>query len=220
MTTTRILHHADAITWLSQMRAPLRGASIVTSMPDVSEFPRFSLEEWKAWFTNAARLVLSCCPPDGVTIFYQTDIKKNGVWLDKSFLCQKVAAETGDELIAHKIICRSPPGVTSFGRIGYSHLLCFSKTIRPDTSNSSADVLPQAGPTTWTRGMGLEACRLACEFIKTNTTSHTILDPFCGHGTVLGVANDFGFHAIGVDRSLKCIRKAKSVKTGPLDCKI
>lgn len=189
----------------------------MTSMPDISEFPRLSLDEWKSWFTDAAKLVLSRCPADGITIFYQSDIKKNGVWVDKSYLCQKAADETGDSLIAHKIICRTPPGIASFGRVGYSHLLCFSKGIRPDLANSSADVLPQAGPSTWTRGMGLEACRMACQFIKSHTTSHTIIDPFCGHGTVLGVANDFGFHAIGVDRSMKCIRKAEVISTAALE---
>lgn len=208
MSPTRVLHHADALTWLAKLEAPLAGTSIVTSMPDISEFPNLSLEDWKAWFVKTAKLVLSSCPSDGVTIFYQSDIKRDGVWVDKSYLCQKAAEETGQELIAHKIVCRVPSGITSFGKPGYSHLLCFSKSVRPDVANSSADILPQAGVTTWTRGMGVEACRMACGFVKDNTNSDTILDPFCGHGALLCVANELGFHAIGVDRSLKCIRKA------------
>ena len=213
MIPARVLHHADALIWLSQLKEPIAGTSIVTSLPDVSEFPKRSLNEWKTWFTNTVKLVLSRCPSDGVSIFYQSDIKRDGVWVDKSYLCQKAAEQSGDELIAHKIICRAPPGIASFGRVGYSHLLCFSKSIRPKVTASLTDVLPDAGSSTWTRGMGINACRMACEFIRSHTTSHTILDPFCGHGTILAVANDFGFDGIGVDRSLKYIRRAEAINT-------
>ncbi len=211
MIPTRTLHHADALKWLSDLDAPIAGSSIITSMPDITEFPDLSLNEWKIWFTNSAKLVLSSCSPDGIAIFYQADVKKDGVWIDKSYLCQKAAEQTSNILIAHKIICRHPPGTSSYGRVGYSHLLAFSKTIRPEIANSMADVLPNAGTTTWTRGMGLEACRMACQFIKSNSNSHTIIDPFCGHGSVLRIANAFGFHTIGVDRSLKCIRRAAAL---------
>lgn len=214
---TRTLHHADALIWLSQLEAPLTGSSIVTSLPDISEFPKMSLSEWKTWFTSTVKLVFSRCPAEGMSIFYQSDIKKDGAWIDKAYLCQKAAEQSGDELIAHKIICRTPPGTAHFGRVGYSHLLCFSKKIRPRVAISSADVLPDAGPSTWKRGMGLDACRIACEFIKSHTPSHTILDPFCGHGTILAVANDFGFHAIGVDRTLKYIRKAETIQSSTLE---
>lgn len=217
MFPSRVLHHADALSWLSNLAEPIEGSSIITSMPDFSEFPHLSLNEWTTWFTDAAKLVLSRCPSKGITIFYQSDIKKDGVWIDKSYLCQKAAEQTGDSLVAHKIICRHPPGTISFGRVGYSHLVCFSKTLKLEISNSTADVLPQAGPSTWTRGMGLEACRMACHFIKAHTASHTILDPFCGHGSVLSVANALGFHAIGVDRSLKCIRKAQAISVAALE---
>ena len=48
---------------------------------------------------------------------------------------------------------------------------------------------------TWTRGMGLKACEAACQFVLKNTVTRTIVDPFCGHGTVLAVANELGIPA-------------------------
>ncbi len=208
--TERTIHHANALTWLKS-QGVLTGCSIVTSMPDISEFSKFTLDEYKTWFTDTAALVLSHCPDDGLTIFFQTDIKRDGVWIDKGYLCQKAAENTGHALVAHKIICRAAPGAVGFGRPAYSHLLCFSKDIRPDISKSFADVLPEAGEVTWTRGMGTKACLLACRMIIAHTNTRTIVDPFCGHGSVLAVANDLGLNAIGVELSLKRANKARSL---------
>jgi hypothetical protein len=209
MTPTRIIHQDDALVWLKN-QGVLTGCSLITSMPDISEFPQFTLEQWKTWFIDAASLVLSSCPDDGVTIFYQTDIKYEGAWVDKSYLCQKAAEKMGHELIAHKIICRAPPGSVTFGRPGYSHLICFSKQIRPLIKKALVDVMPKAGESSWTRGMGLEACKLACRFVTFHTASHTIVDPFCGHGAVLAVANEMGLNAIGVELSRKRAKAARS----------
>lgn len=184
----------------------------MTSLPDYSEFSHLSLNEWKEWFVNAAKLVLASCPDDGITLFFQTDIKVEGAWVDKSFLCQQAAQAMGSELIAHKIICRLPAGTATQGRPSYSHLVCFSKKIRMNLSKASPDVLPIAGETTWARGMGVKACRLACEMILQNTQTRTIVDPFCGHGTVLAVANNMGLNAIGVELSRKRVKKAQNLK--------
>lgn len=206
----RNVHHADAIQWLKDQPV-LEGCSIITSLPDISEFPKMSLNEWKNWFVNTAALVLSKCPENGVTLFYQSDIKREGAWVDKGFLCQLAAQKSGHELIAHKIICRAPAGTNTFGGPGYSHLLCFSKNLRPNISKSFPDVLPEAGEVTWTRGMGSKACELACQIVMNYTNSHTIIDPFCGHGTVLAIANDLGLNAIGVEHKLKYSKIAESL---------
>ena len=165
---------------------------------------------------RAACLVLSKCPDDGVVIFYQTDLKKVGVWVDKAFMCQKAAELSGQALIAHKIVCRGEVGNPSFGRPGYSHLLAFSKNVRPAIALSTADILPKAGQVTWTRGMGSEACKAACRFIQLHTQSHTIVDPFCGHGTVLTIANSMGLHAIGIEIGGNRVRKARALTLGAL----
>jgi hypothetical protein len=207
---TRVIHHADALVWLKE-NGTLDGCSIVTSLPDVSEFPNSTLQEWKNWFTETASLVMSKCPDNGLTIFYQTDIKKDGEWIDKGFLCQIAAEKSGQKLIAHKIVCRTQPGNVAFGKPGYSHLICFSKAVLPQIEKSLTDVLPDAGQVSWTRGMGINACRLACQMVLNFTDTKTIVDPFCGHGSVLAVANDMGLNAVGVERSLKRVKKAQSL---------
>ncbi len=188
----------DALTWLKDHPSH-PGASFITSLPDHSEIARLSLSEWQAWFIDAAALVLSSTPDDGVAIFFQTDIKVDGTWIDKGFLCQLAAKQTGHALLWHKLACKAAPGNTTYARPGYSHLLCFSKTIRAEISKSSPDVLPETGDVTWAKGMGVEACREACRFILSHTQTRTVIDPFCGHGTVLAVANSLGLDAIGVE---------------------
>lgn len=200
----------DAIAWLESQQI-LTGCSLVASMPDISEFSGYSLKEWKDWFSQTAELILSRAPDDGVTIFYQSDIKVDSLWVDKGFLCQKAAEKLGHQLVFHKIICRFAPGTITFGRPAYSHLLCFSKTLKPDLSKSSADVVPDLGEKTWERGMGLEACLLAAKFISEQTKSQTVVHPFCGEGGMLAAANAYGLNAVGIERSPKRAKKAQSL---------
>jgi hypothetical protein len=178
-------------------------------MPDISEFPGYTLNDWKAWFIKTASLVMSRCPDDGVTIFYQSDVKIDGAWVDKGYLCQKAAESLGQELLWHKIICRSPAGIATFGRPAYSHMLCFSKSLRVDIAKSTPDVLPDLGEKTWQRGMGLEACMLAAKFIADQTPTTTVINPFCGEGSMLAVANAYNLSAIGIERSPKRAAKAQ-----------
>jgi hypothetical protein len=200
----------DALTWL-ESQTILEGSSVITSMPDYSEFPKLSLEQWKLWFTSTASLILSRCPKDGVAIFYQRDRKREGTWVDKGYLLQKAAEQSGHEQLWHKIICRAPPGQPTFGSTGYSHMLCFSRGIRPELTVSTADVLPLAGSTTWTRGMGVKACVAAVKFVINHTETRIVVDPFCGHGTVLAIANELGLDAVGVERGRKRAEKARSL---------
>jgi hypothetical protein len=209
--TKRIVHHADALVWLASASVQ-ENASFITSMPDFTEFPALSLEQWSAWFTNAAAAVLSACPENGVAIFYQRDSKKAGIWIDKAYLIQKAAEAEGHGQLWHKIICRVPPGNITFGKPAYSHLLCFSKSLRPELTKSTADVLLMAGKTTWARGMGVKACEMACKFILENTETRTVVDPFCGQGAVLAIANKLGLDAIGVELSRKRAEKAQALE--------
>jgi hypothetical protein len=213
----RTIHHAEALAWLGE-QGVIAGASFVTSLPDFSEFPKLSLDEWKVWFTDAAARVLLACPPDGVIIFYQRDQKQAGTWVDKGHLVQKAAERTGHAQLWHKIVCRARPGCATFGQPGFSHLLCFSQGVRAEVGLSTPDVLPLAGEQTWTRGMGLLACEVACRFILDQTQTRTVVDPFCGHGTVLAVANDLGLDAVGVELGRKRAERAREleVKDGVL----
>ncbi|MFA6237866.1 MAG: hypothetical protein WC635_11100 [Bacteriovorax sp.] len=212
---TRIVHCEDALVWLENSPV-LEGCSLIASMPDISEFHGFSLEKWKDWFTNTAGLVLSRTPDYGVTIFYQSDIKVEGAWVDKGYLCQKAAEALGHELLWHKIVCRIRPGKTAFGRPAYSHVLCFSKKLRiKDLSQSSPDVIPEIGEKTWERGMGLEACVMIGKFVAEQTPTKTLVHPFCGQGSMIAVANAMGLSAIGIERSHKRAELARTLSVSP-----
>ncbi len=169
------------------------------------------MASWREWFVSAAALVLSRCPPEGVAIFFQTDIKKGGEWVDKGYLVSKAAEQAGARTLWHKIVCRAAPGDTTFGRPAYSHMLCFAPALSIDLARATPDVLPDAGEMTWTRGMGVKACVAACRFILGSTATRTVVDPFCGRGTALAVANGLGLDAIGVELSKKRARQAQNL---------
>jgi len=207
---TREVHCADALAWLAE-RPALTGCSVITSLPDVSELD-LSLSDWKRWFVDAAARVMRSVPADGAAIFYQTDIKKAGTWVDKGQLVHRAADDAGCALLWHKIVCRKPAGTVTFGRPAYAHLCCFSRALTVDPARASADVIADPGVSTWTRGMGTAACALACRFVLTQTPTRTVVDPFCGQGMVLAVANAMGLHAVGVELSAKRARKARALQ--------
>jgi hypothetical protein len=94
-------------------------------------------------------------------------------------------------------------------------MLCFSQTVIPDLAKSTADVIADLGEKTWVRGMGLEASLLAATFVKKQTSSTTLINPFCGEGSVLAAANHVGLHALGIERSPKRAQKARLLEVAP-----
>jgi hypothetical protein len=205
----RVVHHADALEWLPA-NAPLSGASLVTSLPDVSELPALDFPAWQRWFERAAELTMRSVPDDGVAIFFQSDIRHQGLWVDKGALCSRAAERAGMSLLFHRIVCRKPPGTTTSGRASYAHLLGFSRHPRPPRF-PRADVLPDGGRVPGRKAMGVEACFAACQFIRDETPSRQVVDPFCGWGTVLAVANALGLDAVGVDTSTRMCRRARAL---------
>ena len=201
----------DAVPWLDA-QGTLPGTSVVTSLPDVSELSPLTLETWRVWFVETARKVLRLPPPEGLSLFFQTDVKRDGAWVDKGYLVMKAAEAEGVPLLWHKIICRAPPGLTTFGRPAYAHLLCFSRGQKADPARSTPDVVPQAGAMTWARAMPLEACILACRSILEQTPTRCVVDPFCGVGTALAVANALGLDALGVEKSRKRAERAERLR--------
>ena len=77
--------------------------------------------------------------------------------------------------------------------------------------HASPDVLDDAGLMTWSKAMGVAACVLACRYLRNETQTRLVVDPFCGHGTVLAVANVMGFEGLGVDRSSRQVRAARKL---------
>jgi hypothetical protein len=211
VTAARTVHHGDAIDWL-RAQGTLHGASVVTSLPDVSELPALGLDGWRRWFEEAAGLVMASVPPEGVAIFFQSDVRRGGLWIDKGALVARAAERAAMGLLFHKIVCRRPPGTVTYGRASYSHLLGFGRTPRPAPRRATADVLPDGGFQPGTKAMGVNACLEACRFVRDETTTRTVVDPFCGFGTVLAVANALGLDATGVDLSARMCRRARNLR--------
>lgn len=202
--------HGDALEWLSQNPAA-SGTSVVTSLPDVCEVPERGFDGWRDWFGECARRIIAWLPEDGVAIFFQSDIRRGGVWIDKGYLVQRAVEEQEATLLWHKIVCRKPPGTITHGRASYSHLLCFSRPRAAPPKRPGPDVLTDAGFMPWSRATGVNACQLACRFLLEETPTRLVVDPFCGHGTVLAVANAMGFDALGVDLSVRQCRAARKL---------
>jgi hypothetical protein len=204
----RTIHRGEALEWLA--RNPARDdASVITSLPDFSELRELEFSAWQGFFVRAARAVLEWVSPAGAAIFFQTDVRRQGVWVEKSELVLGAARAAGSALLWHKIVCREPPGSRTYGRAGYSHLLCFSKDPVEKPVASGPDVLADGGFKPTEKAMGVAACRLACQFVLDATTTRVVVDPFCGHGTALAVANAMGLDAVGVERNARCCRAAR-----------
>jgi hypothetical protein len=199
------VHHGDGLAFLARGRLPADHA-VVTSLPDASELPE--LADWRGWFVDAAATVCSAVADDAVAIFYQTDVKRDGRWIDKGHLVLCGADAAGSHALWHKVVCRVPPGMVAFGRPAYAHLICTSRARRLSPGSSTADVLPELGAMSWSRAMGAAACDATARFLASIGT-RVVVDPFCGHGSMLAAANAHGLDAIGVELSRKRAAKAR-----------
>ena len=65
----------------------------------MSEVPALSLDGWKRWFEDAAYLVMQAVPDEGVSIFFQSDIRHEGLWIDKGALVARAAERAGAALL-------------------------------------------------------------------------------------------------------------------------
>lgn len=209
---TRLVHVGDGVAFLDAPLPP--GHALVTSLPDHSELPSLSFDAWRAWFVDVVAKGCRAVADDAVAVFYQTDVKHAGAWVDKAYLVQRGFEAAGTALLWHKIVCRVPAGTTTFGRPAYAHLLAGSRTLRLAAGQSSPDVLPALGEMPWARAMGSAACDAVARFLLAHTPCRTVVDPFCGHGTMLAVANAHGLAAVGVERSPKRAARARALVLG------
>ncbi|MFO0547477.1 MAG: hypothetical protein U0271_03760 [Polyangiaceae bacterium] len=209
MTQRRIIR-AEALDWLAKNPAPPK-SSVITSIPTLTEVEGMDLAAWRSWSIATARTILAWIPADGVAIFYQSDIRIGGVWVDKGYLILRAVEDAGGALLWHKIVCRKPAGTPTYGRASYSHMICAARAPRPAPKSASPDVLPDAGFMPWSKAMGAAACAHACAYLREETETVTVVDPFCGNGTALAVANQFGFDALGVDKSPRRCKAARQL---------
>ncbi|HEY1814797.1 MAG TPA: hypothetical protein VGG74_20765 [Kofleriaceae bacterium] len=204
----RVIVHGDGVAFLRE-RAPLPADhAIVTSLPDHSELPQLGVDGWRRWFIDTVALACRAVADDGVAIFYQTDVKHDGRWIDKGHLVMSGADAAASHALWHKIVCRVAPGTTTFGRPAYTHFICTSRARRLSPGASTPDVLPGLGDMSWSRAMGTAACDAAVAFAA-SVGARVIVDPFCGMGSVLAAAHARGLGAIGVELSRRRAAKAR-----------
>jgi hypothetical protein len=211
MPDRRVLQ-AEALSFLASHPAE-PGTSVVTSLPDLSETPHLDLDGWRNWFVDAVHRVVAWVPDGGVAIFYQSDIRHEGRLIDKGYLIMR-GAEPDATLLWHKIVCRKPPGTIAFGRPSYSHMICVQRgqSRRVAIRHPGPDVIADAGFMPWSRAMGVGACRVALRFLREETETRLVVDPFCGQGTVLAVANAMGFDALGIDLATRRCKIARALQ--------
>lgn len=197
----REVHQADAIPWMRE-RGRIDGACAVTSLPDVSEV-NMTLPAWRAWFLGAVELVVNAVPDESAALFFQSDIKRDGAWIDKGAMVIRAAEDAGARVMFHKIVARRPPGMLTYGRPGFTHLIAVSRAMKCPEVLPLPDIITDAGELKWIRAMGVRAAGHAVRFAKEQVGAKVVFDPFCGVGTVLAVANVLGVDALGVELSRK-----------------
>ena len=203
---------ADSLTLLPTWREI---GAIVTSLPDADEIG-MPVRDYRDWFVDAASLCLRATARNAATVFFQTDRRANGEILSKSRLLMVAAATCvpGTRLLWHKIVLRRPPGALDLYRPTYSHLIAFSQEAR--VGLATPDVIPPSAKL-YDNAIPLLAAKAAVMFALRHT--NTIVDPFCGHGTVLAVAESYGARrAIGIDIDpAQCARAQHAILQGILD---
>jgi hypothetical protein len=239
-TVDRTIICEDALEWLKNFKGYLPG-SVFTSLPDISEVPNLfggpkqNITAYKEWFTNIVTLICSKVKPSECVIFLQSDVRviadpsaheNKGIvvdWIDKSALCAEgvrrfVESPGGHPMkhMWHKVCLVRALSSKSLGRPAYSHLVCFSGT---ELQYPSMDFVPpdvfERGVMVWPKGIGLNAGLVGVNFVHNVLKSPCLIDPFCGHATVLALAEAVGIKStIGVEISIKRCRKAKV-----LDCR-
>ncbi|CAJ1433826.1 unnamed protein product [Effrenium voratum] len=173
------------------------------------------------------KLILEKLPPKGRAIFMQTDVKvtKDGShgrnakggsywqWLDKSHLALAAASQLPRaRLLWHRIIFSgklSGGGRSGFSA-GYTHYLCFTNDDWEESLDRGFPDVIRKGMATWTSGSGVHAVEQACSYLK-SCGCRVVVDPFCGEGTVLAVANALQLEALGVERHQKRARQATAL---------
>jgi hypothetical protein len=208
---TRTIVVGDGVAWLASSTLPPTHA-IVTSLPDVSELRGLSADAWSAWFVDTAALACRQVAPGAVAVFFQSDVRHDGLWVDKGALVAEGARRAQARCLFHRIVCRAPAGTALRGRPGYAHLQAFSRDLRLERAQPEPDVLPALGEMPWPRAMGTAACEAVCRFLLASTACRVVVDPFCGMGTMLAVANAYGLDAVGVERSSRRAAEARALR--------
>ena len=204
---------------------PFRGCRSMYGSPNAASSPHCQMSRKSAchYRLGAVGFWMPCAYPSTAcrmqarALFFQTDIKHEGSWTDKGALVVRAAEDAGAHVLFHKIICRRPAGTFSHGRPGYTHLIAVSRAMKCPDVLPMPDVITDAGPQLWVRAMGLRAAAHAVRFARDQVKASVVLDPFCGVGTVLAVANALGLDAIGVEKSRKRCERTRTASVRPAE---
>ncbi|EGC30060.1 hypothetical protein DICPUDRAFT_50950, partial [Dictyostelium purpureum] len=212
----RDVYCMDAVQWLNN-NAIDPNTSVITSLPDITEVSGFTLEQYKQWFTNTVQLIASKLSDNNVGIVYQTDIKYHWKhdrslieeYIDKGYLAMKGIEAAGCKVVWHKIMAASDltKMIITKNKSSFTHMICFAKQPTNIKYQDNTPDINTRGDMVWSRAMGLNACEISTSYVR-GIGSHTVLDPFCGKGSVLAVANVYGLNGIGIDLSTSKFRNS------------
>lgn len=239
MFNIREVIQADAVEWLRSSDALFPG-SVFTGIPDISDIPeikqikdtKVKTERYIEWFKSVVELILGRLADGQYCIFSQTDAKlidKHGClisWIDKSHLCSTVADLHNCTLCWHKIAvntelsdsdAKSSNASASQYRPAYTHILCYGKRITTTPYRAglflTSDVINR-GSMLWEKATGIDACILGIAFLINVVQCEEVLNLFCGHGTILAVANYFHLKAVGVEILPSRVKKSLALTCG------
>lgn len=196
---------ADAFEWLLANRDQ---GSILTSLPDASEIGLTDLNKYDDWVRRAATEIFASASEGCPVIFIQTDRRKDGRQFSKANLLINIAQEQGWFLLWHKIELTAEVGKSNLYRPTFRNMICFGRG-KMSAGQATPDVVAKS-KRLYDMAFGFEAARACLEFCK--KFSNHVLDPFCGYGTVLHVAEELGMNSVGVDIDPKCCEAAQNFK--------
>lgn len=193
---TRVVDVEDARSWLLAQRGRYvsKGRTgVVAVLPDAAEIDA-TQDEWAAWFTSTA-FACFVAAGDGPVAFVQTDRRVDGRWISKPTMIDRAAADAPvpRTLTLHTIIMRRQPGQMDLKRPTYSHLLAYGG--KP--GNRAPDIIAGGRPI-WRNGVGVEAAYAVADWMAQQDVDR-VLNPCCGHGTLLAAIEQRGVDVYGCD---------------------
>jgi len=204
-TTTRKVICGDSSTLLNNYK---NMKVIITSLPDMEEMGLNAMPEYIERLWNMVGKLQNSIDKNGIIFFYQTNRKYKGILIDKNAHITRVMLYNTFYKVFEKIVLKQQPETINNFRPTYTVLTAFSKTIK--AGRSTPDVI-YAGNMVYKNAMGENAIKVCLDFVRKNAETDTIFDPFCGRGSVLRLANFYGYNAIGIDIDPKQCEIAKNI---------
>lgn len=194
---------ADALEWLKTNKGH---NIIITSLPDMEEVG-MDIEQWKMWFKTACTSIQNSLDEKGIVFFYQTDRRFKGRIIDKKGLISESFNNAGFTNILSKVVLKQKVNTTNLFRPTYTNLFAFSKKTK--TGKATPDVI-ECGKMLYKNAMGFNAVECCINFLIQKKIEGVVVDPFCGMGSVLKIANKLGFDSLGVDVLPEMVKASKN----------